>query len=76
MPGKLLNKPKYIRQKIEYNRLMTNLDLSIKELHKIDSQPRSQYTNQFERLHQKKINNIRKLVQLTPICWEHVKKSK
>ena len=74
MPGRLLNKPKYIRQQVEYDRLMSNLDLSIKELHKIDSYPRSHYMNQFKTVHQKKINNIRNLVQLEPICWENVKK--
>lgn len=74
MPGRLLNKPKYIRQQVEYDRLMSNLDLSIKELHKIDSHPNSQYMNQFKTIHQQKINNIRNLVQLEPICWENVKK--
>ena len=61
--------PKHIRQKKEYYKMLNRLDEYNRQLHIIASQSYSQINLNIQTKNRKKINNIRKLIQLSPIDW-------
>ena len=61
--------PKHMRQKKEYYKMLNKLDEYNRQLHVVASQPHSQVNLNIQTKNRKKINNIRKLIQLSPIDW-------
>ena len=70
----IINKKKYKRQHIEYTRINKQLDQLMTDLNKLRSRPRSQINLDQTIIKKKKVNNIRKILYLSPVDWDNVYK--
>ena len=68
----IIHKKKHVRQQIEYKRINNQLDTLMTDIHKLRSKPKSQNNIDLIGIKKKKINNIRKIIYLSPVNWDTV----